>query len=474
MNSKGTSMFTQISATLLALFVLSLGSSALRADEPFVGVVCTDYATGKFSTLTAEDPWTATIDAATICPDAVARWHDGLVYVVNRLGCDNIQVLDPAQGFATALEFSVGGGANPQDIAFAAGGGKAYVPRQERDDVLVVDPATGDWLGSIDLSGWADADGSAELGSCVISGGLLLVAVLRLDRDFYWTPVGDSYLAVVDTATDQLVDANPGQPGVQAIPLVATNPAWELNLGPDGLIYATCVGHYGLADGGLERIDPVGLARVGRALDEAARGGDVGDVAVVDDGSAWAVVSDASFVTKLKRFDPSTGGSVELVADGGGYVFFDLELGCHGELFLGDQSFGAAGVRVYDAATAELLSPAISVGLPPYDLVAPACGDVGVPDLPGAAPLVLDAWPNPFNPRTTLHWRGLPAGSAVLTIQGVDGRRVARIPLGEQTGEGDYLWEGKGTRGRALTSGVYLARVESVGRVASARLVLLK
>ena len=70
--------------------------------------------------------------------------------------------------------------------------------------------------------------------------------------------------------------------------------------------------------------------------------------------------------------------------------------------------------------------------------------------------------------------RGLPAGSAVLTIQGVDGRRVARIPLGEQTGEGDYLWEGKGTRGRALTSGVYLARVESVGRVASARLVLLK
>ena len=65
-----------------------------------------------------------------------ARWHDGLLYVVNRFGQDNVQVLNPAQGFATVQQFSTGAGSNPHDIAFASPV-KAYVTRYELADLLI-------------------------------------------------------------------------------------------------------------------------------------------------------------------------------------------------------------------------------------------------------------------------------------------------------------------------------------------------
>ncbi|MCB1161325.1 hypothetical protein KDL67_01415, partial [bacterium] len=274
--------------TLLALTLLAVSSAA--AAQPYVGVVCTDYVTGKFSVCESDAPWTATPDVATIHADAVAREHGGLVYVVNRLGADNIQVLDPAQDFATVHEFSTGTASNPQSIAFSADGSRAYVPRQNADDVLIMDPETGATLGAVDLSAWADDDGSCELGDCLAVGDRLFVAVLRLDRDFFWLPVGDSYLAVIDMTTDTLVDCDPVAPGVQAIPLTAADPSWELGRAGE-LIHLSCVGTYGLLDGGVELVDPAALTSLGLCVTESALGGDVGDVVWVSATRAYAIVS---------------------------------------------------------------------------------------------------------------------------------------------------------------------------------------
>jgi streptogramin lyase len=172
---------------LVAGLLLCLGSIPFArpaaAAEDFIAVAATDYSTGKLHTLDPDDPWERHCDVAGICNDAILRWHGGLVYVINRFGCDNIQVLDPEQGFATVLEFSVGAGSNPQGIAFSPDGDKAYVTRQNSASILIVDPAGGDWLGSIDVSPWADADGSPEQGDCVAAGDYVFAALLRLDRD---------------------------------------------------------------------------------------------------------------------------------------------------------------------------------------------------------------------------------------------------------------------------------------------------
>lgn len=451
--------------TLLALTLLAVSSAA--AAQPYVGVVCTDYVTGKFSVCESDAPWTATPDVATIHADAVAREHGGLVYVVNRLGADNIQVLDPAQDFATVHEFSTGTASNPQSIAFSADGSRAYVPRQNADDVLIMDPETGATLGAVDLSAWADDDGSCELGDCLAVGDRLFVAVLRLDRDFFWLPVGDSYLAVIDMTTDTLVDCDPVAPGVQAIPLTAADPSWELGRAGE-LIHVSCVGTYGLLDGGVELVDPAALTSLGLCVTESALGGDVGDVVWVSATRAYAIVSDASFATHVKAFDPSTGGDVWTVQPGGGYVYSDMELDANGELFLADRTLGAEGLRVYDADTGEALGHLIPVGLAPFDVVMPAVG-TGVEPPPALAER-MTAWPNPFNPSVTLEFALPAAGRASLRVYDAAGREVASLLDGAQpAGPRRVTWRPAG-----LAGGVYLARLEAPGAAATARLVLLK
>lgn len=451
----------------LRLLAALLALAAPAAAQPFVGAVCTDYVTGKFSVCEADAPWTATPDVATIGADAVGRAHGGLVYIVNRLGADNLQVLDPAQDFATLHEFSTGTATNPQSVAFSPDGAKAYLPRQNADDVLVMDPETGAWLDTIDLSAWADADGSCELGDCLAVGDRLFVAILRLDRDFYWTPVGDSYLAVIDMATDTLVDCDPGAAGVQAIALAAANPSWELGRA-GALIHCSGVGFYGLMDGGVELVDPVALTSLGLCITESTLGGDVGDVVWVSETLAYAIVSDASFNTSLKRFNPATGALIGTLAPGSGYVFTDMELDAAGELFVADRKLGADGLRVYAAATGQLLSAAINLGLPPFDVVMPAGGTAA--DAAPALAARLEAWPNPFNPAVTLAVELPAAGPFALRVYDALGRCVATLAEGDQpAGRREFVWRPEG-----LPGGVYFARADFAGGAASARLVLMK
>ena len=467
----------RIAAALAALPALAaltdLAALPAAAQEPYIAAACSDYTTGSLGALGSVDPWPGQSDLASIHADAVLTCHGGLVFVVNRLGADNVQVVDPAQDWQTVRQFSVGTASNPQCLVFSPDGARAYLPRQERDDVLIVDPETGAPLDTVDLSAWADADGFCEVGQAVLAGDRLLVAIQRLDRDYYWLPVGDSYLAVIDTATGQLVDANPTQPGVQAIPLQHANPAWELTLAADGLVYACCAGTYGLTDGALERVDPAAMASLGPAVTEAALGGDVNAVCLVDAHTAYAVVSDAGFNTVLERFDPATGGGVSVVLAGAGYVYTDVETDASGDLYLTDQTLGASGVRVLDAATGSLLAGPVSLGLPPYDIAVPAAA-TAAPVPPAALGSRLTASPNPFNPRTILAWEGLPAGPVRLDVFDVRGRRVDRRDLGGQDGAGAAAWSGHGAGGGALPAGVYLARVTAGGRSAACRLVVLK
>src|SRR6185503_17797355 len=137
-------------------------------------------------------------------------------YVINRLGGDSIQALDPQAGFATRWECSVGNGANPHDLIFAAPD-KAYVTLYERTELLIVNPSVGPSCdgfvrGSIDLAALADADGVPEMDTGAIIDGRLFVALERLDRDAFFLPREQAVLAVVDVASDTLVDVDPATP----------------------------------------------------------------------------------------------------------------------------------------------------------------------------------------------------------------------------------------------------------------------
>src|SRR5262245_49334609 len=88
-------------AALLAPFALARAAYAARAY-----VVESDFSTGSFSSVDAATQ-AKSCDVASVHSDARVRWYAGRVYVVNRFGADNIEVLDGST-FGLVRQFSVG------------------------------------------------------------------------------------------------------------------------------------------------------------------------------------------------------------------------------------------------------------------------------------------------------------------------------------------------------------------------------
>lgn len=362
------------------LFVLALAAVGCEEDpsnvitppplvEPFAFITTTDFQTGSASVVWLDGKYTTQKDVASVHSDAVARYIDGLVYVINRFGADNIQILDPSNGFATVRQFSVEGGSDPHDIALVSKT-KAYVTRYNRTDLWIVDPSTGTQTGLVDLSGFADGDGIPEMDHLLLTGERLFVSVQRIDRDTDWGPVGLSYLAVVDVSADTLLDTDPVTTGTQAIALAATNPFSDVKVDAStGKLYVACAGHWGVADSGVETVNPVTLKSEGITLPGATVGGDVTDVELVSAETGYAVIVDASFHNVLLRFNPRTGVVTDTLYAPGAFVLQDIVHAPTGKLLLTDRSATNPGIRVFDVESGmDVTGAPIDVGLPPFHI----------------------------------------------------------------------------------------------------------
>jgi len=446
------------------------------ASDYFAFIITSDYSTGSASTISLDGSYHVEKDVASVHSDAVSRYHDGLIYVVNREGADNIQILDPAGGFSTVKQFSVGSSSNPTDI-IVIDDTKAYVTRYDSTELWIVDPSTGIQTGGIDMSGFADSDGIPEMDQMCRVGDYVFITIQRIDRNNYWLPVGTSYIAVVDVAADTLVDTDPSAPGLQAIPLSAPNPWSSLQLNPyTGKLYVSCVDYWGLQDGGVVSVDPVSFQSEGILLTESAAGGDIHDVEIVGPELGYIIIVDPSFNQVLLSFNPQTGSIIHTLYSPGDYVLNDIELAPTGELFLADRTPTNPGIRLYDIATdTEITSNPIDVGLPPVDITFsvnnPSAVESPAPSRASLGP----NYPNPFNPSTTIPFSLSAAGHAGLRIYDVTGRPVRTLldewrPAGEQ----QVGWDGRNNNGMMVPSGVYFVRLTADGFAATKKMLLLK
>jgi hypothetical protein len=100
-----------------------------------------------------------------------------------------------------------------------------------------------------------------------------------------------------------------------------------------------------------------------------------------------------------------------------------------------------------------------------------------VTPVPGAAALMagVRAWPNPFNPQTTVEFTNPRAGQVAVAIYDVQGRRVRQL-VSESLAAGDHtrVWDGRTDNGSPAPSGVYFARMTANDAAASAKLMLVK
>lgn len=84
----------------------------------------------------------------------------------------------------------------------------------------------------------------------------------------------------------------------------------------------------------------------------------------------------------------------------------------------------------------------------------------GVDGLPAAAGLELACFPNPFNPRASFRIAAAAPGTASLAVFDTRGRRLRTLWAGWlPAGARELVWDGRDGEGRALPSGVYLARL---------------
>ncbi len=358
--------------------ILTAVGNALQGcgGETHAFVVTSDLsAVGSFGTIGLDPPRPVMPSSPQrlIYRDAVARIHEGLVYVINRLFADNIQVLDPAANFATRLECSTVNGTNPHDIAFIDDT-KAYVTRFETSKLLIVNPSAQPnckdfTLGTIDLSSLADADGNPDMDQMAIVDGRLYVSLERLNiHSVLRTPAENGAIAIIDTATDTLIGSIPlsGEDPFNATPGLTVR---------DGGIYVTEVGLFGVLDGGIERVDLQTQKAEGFLVTEQALGGDITDFAIVSDHLMYAVVNYPNFSNALVAVDPTTCTptacqGVTTLRQSAGFTFVDIELDDRGELYVADRSLHAPGVRIFRAADGvELTSSPIDLVLPPVEIV---------------------------------------------------------------------------------------------------------
>ena len=99
-----------------------------------------------------------------------------------------------------------------------------------------------------------------------------------------------------------------------------------------------------------------------------------------------------------------------------------------------------------------------------------------VGETPTAPLLQVSSRPNPFNPRTEILFTLPAAGMTTVDIHDARGRLVRRLVgnQGLEAGENSTFWDGLDDDGRALPTGLYLARVRSGGYSATGKLTLVR
>ena len=362
----------------------NLGNALISSDTQAF-ILTTDYVDSSFSVIDVDNPNFVEKDVASTHGDDEVRCYNGKVYVLNRWGYDLIEVFDAEDNFEKVSEFSTGAGTNPQDIAFISEN-KAYVTCYDTTDLLIVNPTTGEHLGTIDLSEYADDDGIPEMHKMVafkfLGNSRVYVTIQRLDRDNWFAPTDKSYIVELDGDEDSII---------RAIQLTQVNPSTAPVLDGIHILVGETGSWFDGEDGGIERINIFTNEAEGFIVSEAELGGNIVDFDIYNKYSGlrglffsildhrlgitllkrniYAIISDMSYNTKLVSFNLKDQTSIELFSTEG-YQLADLAINDKGGLYLADRTPAASGIHIFDAKTGEQeTSSPIDVGnFPPVHI----------------------------------------------------------------------------------------------------------
>jgi DNA-binding beta-propeller fold protein YncE len=325
--------------------------------------------TGSYSTVDLDTRRvTPDINAGGVHSDAIARFFNGRIYVVNRLGVDSIQIIDPEADFTTPAdaELSVGNGTDPHDIVFI-NATKAYVSRYKSAELLIINPTTLQLRGSIDLTDrikTGDGDGAPESHLMLFHDGLVYLLLQHLD--FTDAPqdipakVAPGEVVILDPATDTVVEV---------LVLNGENPFSDIVFSPAlNRILVSSVGALeDFDDGGIEAINP-NTRTVERRfrVTEAALGGNITHFGIVSATKGFAVVLGRGFRNTLVTFNPTTGTRLATIFRPPDGFLPHFAINSRGELYLAVNSETMPRLRIFDVDRDRQIGSVRSGNLPPW------------------------------------------------------------------------------------------------------------
>lgn len=292
--------------------------------------------------------------------DPVLRYFDGLVYVVNRFGHDNVTIVDPSTRTLVS-QISTGAGSNPQDVA--PRGSLLYVAALNAPGILVLDterPQDG-VIDTIDLSA-LDPDGVPDCSSVYLVDDVLFVTCGVLDG---FDAVRPGVVAMIDATDNSLITS---------FDMETRNPVTFLQPTPRdsalGGYLLVGTADFGNANSGC--IESVGVDINDEPsstclVSNATLGGYAG-------GMAFHAAADTLYVARIAGFDANGALSALVTYD----VRLDALAGepitppaqrpievarCPNDALVVADAQG--GVRVFSAGGTELSSAPLDIGLPP-------------------------------------------------------------------------------------------------------------
>ena len=88
---------------------------------------------------------------------------------------------------------------------------------------------------------------------------------------------------------------------------------------------------------------------------------------------------------------------------------------------------------------------------------------------------LLQNYPKPFNPQTTIPFRLPRAGRVTIRVVDIRGKAVRTLLDGhKEPGHHTISWDGRDDRGMRLSSGIYFVQIRAEGFVRQRKMLLLQ
>jgi hypothetical protein len=272
-----------------------------------------------------------------IYSDAVIKAQNGFIYILERMGADNIIKFDPSKSDVSGIIYQekLTAKGNPQDIVIL-NDTKGYVANQDIPFISIINPATGKTIQNIDIKAYTfrpDSNTTPYACDMELVGSDLYVL---LQRRHTYNPGAPSLIIKINTTTDAITDTI-------ALQYKNANSMTYAN----GFLYVSTPGSaFVTGDGAIESVN-LSTKQVQTVIDETALGGNpnqiiykTGTRLYVQNYIGWQNVA-------IQEIDASTGAVIAKlpnIIDAFGGMYYDS---IDNRLYVGERATTELGVKIF-------------------------------------------------------------------------------------------------------------------------------